>query len=427
MENVALAVAAVCICALFAGSVSRRIQGTIITLPMIYVALGLLLSPVGLGLVNLDLHSELIRVVAELTLVLVLATDASRIRIRSLARHHTIPVRLLGIGLPLMMVVGALVAVWMFDGLLFWEAAILAIILAPTDAGLGQAVVTNRVVPVRIRQALNIESGLNDGLAMPFLLLAVGLLASTEHVYGISDWVWFAVVGILVGAAVGVAVGFLGGHLVARGARSRWMSVGAEKLSGVMLAVLSYSLAEYLGGNGFIAAFCMGVAASNVGPGKLTELAREFTEVEVEILMMLTFMIVFGATMLPIAIPMFDAKMLLYTLLSLAVIRPLTVAISLIGKKLQPLTVGFLGWFGPRGIASILYVFIVLEADLAGMNVIYGAAMLAVLISVYAHGITAAPGAKWYGSRIEAKVHAETHEREEVPEMPLRYANHLPD
>lgn len=426
MENVALTVVAVCVATLLAGIVSRRIQGTIITLPMLFVAFGLALSPVGLDLVNLDRHSELVRVVAELTLVLVLASDASRIRVRTLLEFHSIPTRLLSIGLPLMMIVGTVGAAYLFDGLHFWGAAVLAVVLAPTDAGLGQAVVTNTNVPVRIRQALNIESGLNDGLAMPFLLLAMGLLAGSERVMGISDWVWYALISIVVGAAAGLAVGFLGGRIVAWGARSHWMTVGSQKLSGIVLAILAYSLAELLGGNGFVAAFCMGITAGNVRPEELTELVREFTDIEVEILMVLTFMIVFGATLLPAAIGSFDLTMLLYAGLSLAVIRPLVVAISLIGTKLHALTIGFLGWFGPRGIASILYIFIVMEEELAGIDTIYGTAMLAILISVYAHGITAAPAARWYGSRIAAKVDADVHERKEVPEMPLRYMAHRP-
>ena len=313
-------------------------------------------------------------------------------------RHHTIPARLLGIGLPLMMIVGTAAAVLLFDGLLFWEAAVLAIMLAPTDAGIGQAVVTNANVPVRIRQALNIESGLNDGLAMPFLLLAVSFVAETEQANGLTGWVSSAVVSLVVGALVGIAVGFLGGHLIAWGARSRWMSGGMQKISGVVLALLAYALADGFGGNGFIAAFCMGAAAANAAPPRLTEAVRAFEEIEVEILMILTFMVVYGATMLPLALDSVNGIALIYALLSLAVIRPLTVALSLVGRKLQPLTVGFLGWFGPRGIASILYVFIVMESDLDGMDIIYDTVMLTVLISIFAHGMTAAPGAKWYAS-----------------------------
>ena len=263
-------------------------------------------------------------------------------------RHHTIPARLLGIGLPLMMIIGTAAAVFLFDGLQFWEAAVLAIMLAPTDAGLGQAVVTDPNVPVRIRQALNIESGLNDGLAMPFLLLAVSFVEETERALGLTGWVSQAVGSLIVGALVGITVGFLGGHLIAWGARSRWMSGGMQKISGIVLALLAYALADGFGGNGFIAAFCMGAAAANAAPPRLTETVRAFEEIEVEILMILTFMVVYGATMLPLALDSVTGTALIYAVLSLAIIRPLTVVLSLIGKRLQPLTVGFLGWFGPR-------------------------------------------------------------------------------
>ncbi len=315
---------------------------------------------------------------------------------------------------------GTVVAALLFRGLIFWEALILAVILAPTDAGLGQAVVTNPVIPMRIRMALNIESGLNDGLAMPFLLLAVGILATAEQAQGFGEWIWVAILGIVIGSLVGIVVGFIGGHLIAWGEKSKWMAPSAQKISGVVLALLSYALAELLGGNGFIAAFCMGAASANATPPRLTETIREFSEIEVDILMGMTFMVVFGAAMLPVVLSLFTWQMLIYALLSLAIIRPLTVALSLRGMKLHPVTVGFIGWFGPRGIASILYVFIVLENNLEGMSVIYGAALLTVLISVFAHGITAAPGAKWYGSRIESRVDADSNEMQEVPELPLR-------
>ena len=421
MEHASAGIVAICIGILLVAAISGRIRNSVITLPMAYVALGLVISPAGLGLVSIDLDNEFIQIVAEFTLVLVLASDASRIKLRALVRHHTIPARLLGIGLPLMMIIGTAAAVFLFDGLQFWEAAVLAIMLAPTDAGLGQAVVTNPNVPVRIRQALNIESGLNDGLAMPFLLLAVSFVEETERALGLTGWVSQAVGSLIVGALVGIAVGFLGGHLIAWGARSRWMSGGMQKISGIVLALLAYALADGFGGNGFIAAFCMGAAAANAAPPRLTETVRAFEEIEVEILMILTFMVVYGATMLPLALDSVTGTALIYAVLSLAIIRPLTVVLSLIGKRLQPLTVGFLGWFGPRGIASILYVFIVMETELAGMGIIYDTVMLTVLISIFAHGMTAAPGAKWYASRLAAKVDGGSDEMQEVPEMPLRY------
>jgi NhaP-type Na+/H+ or K+/H+ antiporter len=416
----ALALVAVLVCVLLAAAISRRIQGTIITLPMVYTVLGLIISGRVLGIIELDLENELIQIIAELTLIFVLATDASRIDVRSLIRDHSLPARLLAIGLPLMMFFGTIVAAMLFAELTFWEAAVLAVILSPTDASLGQAVVTNQKVPVRIRQSLNVESGLNDGIAMPFLLLALNLALAEESALGQSHFIGRALTLIVLGLLVGLIVGFLGGRFIEWGQRSGWMSKEFQKISTLTLALLAYGAAELVGGNGFVAAFVMGVTMANTTRREDTEILYEYAEVEVQGLMMLTFMIVFGAVMLPLALDQFDGTMLLYAVSSLAIIRLAAVGIGLIRTKVKPVTTGFIGWFGPRGIASILYIFTVLEEDLPGESLIYNVVMLTVFISIFAHGMTAAPGAKWYAMRVEGVVESEGTEMQKVPEMPVR-------
>jgi NhaP-type Na+/H+ or K+/H+ antiporter len=416
----AVALIAIIICVLVAAAISQRIQGTIITLPMVYTVLGLILSGRVLGIIELEPQNELIRIIAELTLIMVLATDASRIDVRMLIRDHSLPQRLLAIGLPLMMVFGTIVAAILFADLTFWEAAVLAIILTPTDASLGQAVVTNPKVPVRIRQTLNVESGLNDGVAMPFLLLALNLAVAEESLLGQSHFIWLAVTQIAFGILAGVIVGFFGGRFIEWGQRSGWMSKPFQKISSLLLALLAYGIAELLGGNGFIAAFVMGMTAVNTTRKMDAKLLHEYAEVEVQGLMMLTFMIVFGAVMLPLALDQFDGSMLLYAVLSLAVLRLLSVGISLINTRVKSVTTGFLGWFGPRGIASIIYIFTVLDEDLANESLIYNVVMLTVLISIFAHGVTAAPGANWYAKRVANVTKPDGTEMVSVPEMPVR-------
>ncbi len=418
--DITIAIVAILICVLLAAAISQRIQGTIITLPMVYTVLGLILSGRILGIVNFDLESELVRIVAELTLVLVLATDASRIDVRTLIKDHSLPIRLLGIGLPLMMIFGTIVAAILFAELDFWEAAVLAVILSPTDASLGQAVVTNPRVPVRIRQSLNVESGLNDGIAMPFLLLALSLAVAEENSLGPGYWIGLALAQIGFGVLAGAIIGFLGGRFIEWGQHSGWMSKEFQKISILALALLAFGVAELVGGNGFIAAFVMGVTAANTTRKEDTEMLYEYAEVEVQGLMLLTFMVVFGAVMLPLALDHFTGAMLLYAILSLAMIRFLSVLVSMIGTRVRPVTTAFLGWFGPRGVASILYIFTVLEEDLADEALIYNVVMLTVLISIFVHGITAAPGAKWYAKIVEAVVTSEGTEMKEVPEMPVR-------
>jgi NhaP-type Na+/H+ or K+/H+ antiporter len=418
----ALALVAVLVCVLVAAAISRRIQGTIVTLPMVYTVLGLILSGRVLGIIEVDLENKFIQIIAELTLILVLATDASRINVRSLIRDHSLPTRLLAIGLPLMMLFGTILAAIFFAELTFWEAAVLGVILSPTDASLGQAVVTNPRVPVRIRQTLNVESGLNDGIAMPFLLMALNLALAEESPLGQSHFLGRALTLIVLGLVVGLIVGFLGGRFIEWGQKSGWMSKEFQKICTLVLALLAYGAAELTGGNGFIAAFVMGVTMANTTRREDTEMLYEYAEVEVQGLMMLTFMIVFGAVMLPLALDQFDGTMLLYAVLSLAVIRLAAVGLGLIRTKVKPITTGFIGWFGPRGIASILYVFTVMEEDLPGESLIYGVVMLTVLISIFAHGVTAAPGAKWYAQQVEGVAESEGTEMQEVPEMPIRRA-----
>jgi NhaP-type Na+/H+ or K+/H+ antiporter len=367
---------------------------------MVYVVLGLILSGRFLGIVTLDLENEIIQIIAEVTLVLVLFTDASRIDVRGLIRHYSIPTRLLSMGLPLMMILGTMTAAFLLTELTFWEAAVLAIILSPTDASLGQAVMANPRVPGQIRQALNIESGLNDGIAMPFLLLALNLAAAEQSLFGQIHFLERALTLIVLGVLAGIIVGLFTSRFIAWGQKSGWMSNEFQKISALALALLAYGLADIVGGNGFIAAFVMGVIVTNTSDIDEAETIYEFVEVSVQGLIMLTFMIVFGAVMLPLALDQFDGRMLLYAVLSLAGLRLLAVAISLINTKVRPVTTGFLGWFGPRGLASILYIFIVLEEGLANEALIYNVVMLTVLISVFAHGISAAPFAKWYAARI---------------------------
>ena len=198
------------------------------------------------------------------------------------------------------------------------------------------------------------------------------------------------------------------------------MSKEFQKISTLTVALLAYGAAELVGGNGFIAAFVMGMTAANTTKREDTETLHEYAEVEVQGLMMLTFMVVFGAVMLPLALDQFDGTMLLYAVLSLAVIRPLVVGISLIRTKVKLVTTGFVGWFGPRGVASILYIFTVLDEELVGETLIYNIVMLTVLISIFAHGVTAAPGAKWYVKHVEGVVEPEGAEVKKVPEMPVR-------
>lgn len=419
MELSQLALIAVFVLAF--GGISLRIQRTILTAPMLFVAFGILVGGAGLGLIEAELENEVINLVAELTLVLVLFTDASRINLRLLRREHNLPVRMLTIGLPLTIGLGALAGRFLFPAFSGWELLILATILAPTDAALAQAVLASDRVPVRIRQALNVESGLNDGMALPILLFFISAAGASVSPGDTGFWLRFAGLQLTLGPLIGVAVGYFGGYIVQWCTKHEWMSETFQQLSALSLALMAFALAELVGGNGFVAAFAAGLTIGNATRG-ICNCLYEFAEAEGMLLMLLTFMF-YGAVMVAPALNSFDPMFVLYALLSLTVVRMLPVALSLIGTKATIDTTIFLGWFGPRGIASILYGLLLLESPMITHGEeIFFIMVITVLFSVVLHGVTATPGVNRYADRLEA-MEADGHEMMEevpVPEMPIR-------
>lgn len=379
------------------GLISKKIEGSILTGPILFSVFGLLAGPAAFGLIPLQISNDALHLLAEVTLILVLFSDAASIDLAQLRRDHNLPVRMLLIGMPLSILFGAAAALLLFGGLGLWEAALLAAILAPTDAALGQAVVSNRVVPVRIRQALNVESGLNDGIALPFILI-FGALASAVHAEtDAAEWLIFGTKQIVLGPLAGIAVGYVGAKFVALCYRTQWMSESAEGMIALGLAFGAFALAETVHGNGFIAAFVAGLTFGNTLQQKCKYL-YEFAESEGQILILLTFM-AFGAAMVPQAMSGVTMIHIVFALLALTVLRMLPIHLSLIGTGIKPVTSGFLGWFGPRGLASILFVLLILEeAELENESRIFAVVIITVALSVVLHGISAGPAARWYGS-----------------------------
>ncbi len=414
----ALAVVVVSLFIIGYGLISRRAQRTVISAPMVFVLFGLLIGDAGFGVISFDIESPVIHLLAELTLITILFTDAARIDLKLLRREHTIPQRLLLIGLPLCIGVGVLVAAVVLKTLNIWEALVLAAILAPTDAALGQAVVSSPKVPVRIRQALNVESGLNDGIALPIILVAICMVACS-HTEEASYWIRFSALQITLGPLVGIAVGYVGGKLIEAGQRKESMTHSFRDLAVLSLALTAFALAEMVHGNGFIAVFCAGLLAGSTARNSC-QCLYEFAESEGQLLSLLVFMI-FGAVMIPPALEHLNGAIVLYAILSLTLIRMIPTAISLSGMKLRPSTQLFIGWFGPRGIASILFILLVLEeADLPSGDLIFSVVVFTVLLSIVAHGMTAIPATQWYATRIKKKEQSGMAEQEHAPEIPTR-------
>lgn len=410
------AVVIVALAFLLFGLTSRRLSGSFLTGPLLFSAFGLAVGPTGLGVVPLELSHEVLHTLAEITLILVLFSDAANIDLRQLRRDHNLPVRMLVLAMPLNIVLTAIVAMVLFGGLTMWEAALLAAILAPTDAALGQAVVSNASVPIRIRQTLNVESGLNDGFALPLVLIFASLASAMQADAGPGEWVLFGLGQVTLGPLAGVAVGYLGGKAVALAYKSKWMSDQAEGLIALALAFLAFASAELIHGNGFIAAFVAGLVFGNTLAHKCSFL-YEFAEAEGLFLILMTFFI-FGGVMLPEALGAINPIYLLLAILSLTVLRMLPVWLSLLGTGVQLTTIGFLGWFGPRGLASVLFVLLILEeTEIAGRETIFVAVMTTVMLSIVAHGITAGPVSRSYGRWLAER--GECQETKQVSKEPF--------
>ncbi|MEM7137670.1 MAG: sodium:proton antiporter [Myxococcota bacterium] len=406
-------------CFVFAfGLVSKRLATSSLTPPLVFVGCGMAFGPAGLGWLHLNVEQGAMHILAELTLILVLFGDAARIDWFALRRELGLPVRLLGVGLPLTIALGMAVAKFVFPTLSWLEAATLSAVLAPTDAALGQAVVSNPGVPTRVRQALNVESGLNDGIALPAVLVLATFASMQAEPGAATELAQFAGLQVTLGPVVGFSVAWLGNRLLRLAVDRHAIEPTFERLTGVALALLAFACAEHVGGNGFIAAFVAGLTLGQLTRGRCDYL-YEFLEAEGQLLMLLVFL-AFGSSFATPALEELSWASVAYAVLSLTLIRMLPVAVALIGTGLRWPTVLFLGWFGPRGLASILFgILIVDQLELAHETLIFNVVMLTVLFSVVAHGVTASPFARRYARMAEDAEHCPA-EHEPVMSHPLR-------
>jgi NhaP-type Na+/H+ or K+/H+ antiporter len=395
------ALAAVTLSLLAFAAISGRIAGTPITSAMVFTAVGLLVGSEALGLIDVAPAGETVKLLAEATLALVLFADASRINVRALGGELSVPLRLLGIGLPLTLVAGFILALVVFPELSWSEALLLAVILAPTDAALGQAVVTLTRLPSRVRQGLNVESGLNDGICVPlfWIVLAVaqaesGAIGDGAAIRLVFEQIGYGILaGVLAGIVAACVVVVAGRHGHLGGA---WLQV--VPLAG---AGFAFGIADPIGGSGFIAAFVGGFVFGAIRRRSGGEVAHLIEELG-EVLNAVTF-IVFGAVLLGPVLGDVTWSVALYAVLSLTVVRLLPVAISMIGTGARRPTLAFLGWFGPRGLASIVFAILVLEeGGLPHDDLILVTTYVAIGLSVVAHGLTAAPLANRYAAWYES-------------------------
>ena len=384
--------------------VSGRLARTAVSGPMVFVAVGLAVGPLGLDLISLSHEGGGIRELVEAALALLLFTDALAIQVKALRRDEFLPIRLLGAGLPLTIALGWLLAWPLLPGLSRWELALAGVILAPTDAALGQAAIANRGVPALVREGLNVESGLNDGMALPVFVIFLAAAAGQRTAYPEA-----AVFGraLIASTVIGAVIGWGGGRLLSGSRGAGWSGRAWQQIFVIAVVVAAYSACLAVDGSGFIGAW---VAGLTFGASLRREPAAQradvrasgrLTEQLAELLSSLSFF-VFGAALLGPALQHFAWHDLGYAVLSLTAVRMLPVALALLGSGLRFATVGYVGWFGPRGLASIVLGLVVLEQHIPGGPALGNVVALTVGLSVLAHGVTAVPlagrYARWYGA-----------------------------
>ena len=393
---ITLAIIAVLI--FFYSLVARRVEKTIISGPMVFVAIGVLVGAHGLGWLGETATRNELRVFADLTLALILFIDAANADLGVLKRQFRIPSRMLLLGLPGVIALGFGFAVLLFDGLTLYEAAILATMLAATDAALGKAVITNEAVPARIREGLNVESGLNDGLCVPVLLFFIAMASSTGTVHsGGSHALMLIAEELGIGMAVGLGFAAAGATLLRWCWKQGWVSKIWIQATVPALALLSFAAAQSLHGSGYIAAFTGGLLFGSMAKDSTHKLVHA-AEGAGEVLALMTW-VLFGAAVIGDSYHLLTWQVFVYAVLSLTVIRVVPIFLSLAGTGESVSSRMFLGWFGPRGLASIVFAVIVMDANLPGSRFISAVVVTTVILSLVAHGVSAKPLAAWLGKK----------------------------
>lgn len=377
---------------------SRRLERTVVTAPIVFTLTGMFMFPSLAGILKEGGTPDLLLRVAEFGLVLLLFTDASRTDLKVLRSVRNLPARLLSTGMLLTIVLGAVVGKFLFPQLSIWETGILSAILAPTDASLGQVVVTSPRVPARIRHALNVEAGLNDGLSVPFLLLFAGLSVAHVHAPGLG-LAHFVLEQLGGGVVVGLAIGLPGGLLLDMAYRTKWMTEPFRQIGVVTLPLLCLVVSNLTGASMFIASFIAGLAVqirfkeAGQHSVKFAEECGQFVNLGVFFL--------FGMAVVR-DWPQLTTASWGYAVLSLTVVRMLPVALALIGTHLSAASVVFLGWFGPRGLSSIVLGLVYLEQQvhMPVEHPLRYAIVATVMLSIFVHGLTAVPSIDLYARRV---------------------------
>ena len=380
-----------------------------LTSPLVFMVAGYFLANPGWGPMHLDVEAPTVHLITELTLALLLFSDAARVNVVQLRQDIGIPVRLLAIGLPLSIALGVVLAAWFLDGFSWALALFVAATLAPTDAALSAQVVNDEKIPIRLRRSLNVESGLNDGIATPVVTVALAAAATELGAAGNGES-GGAIQQLTIGLLVGVVFGMASAFLITLASRHQWVENGGRRIATLAAALASFAVAVSLDGNGFIAAFVAGISFGAMLKRDVTpvHLATELPELLGEVLALIVWFI-FGAALVPVVLDHLGLATVAYAVISLTVVRMLPVWLALLGTGLDSRSVLFMGWFGPRGLASIVFALLAVEELGEGALVEQAVAVVAltVMLSVVLHSVTAGPLGRRYVRLSHADAEAE--------------------
>lgn len=403
---------------LFAYSLaSRWLEHRSFTPQIAMVGVGLLVGVAIRDSPEVVVDQEILHVAGEIALILALTVDAARIDVGILRGTAGLPIRLLGIGLPLTIALGVAVALVVIPGLTMLDAVILALLVAPTDAALGVLVVTSERIPIRIRQALNVESGLNDGIVTPLVIVAA-TLAAAGGVAASEGWVADAAAQLALGVLAGGLVGGGGGLLLRLADRRGTILPGARWMAAPAIAILAWFVAHEVGGNAFVAAFVAGFATTATF-GRVPDAFLEFAAVGGEFVGLAVFFLF--AALVP-SLTGFSPAVVVFAILALTVIRMVPVAISLVGTGLSRPSVALIGWFGPRGLASLVLAIVAIGDGGAApgfSSTVIAAVAVTIVFSVIAHGLSAGPAVTAYG-RIVDGLGPDAPEHQDAAALPTR-------
>ena len=388
LEIVLLVLGALLMTGALVAGLARR---SFLSLAAVFVLAGFALGQGGLEVLDFDPRSGFVHDLAVIALIVILFRDGLEVEAEMLQKAWHLPFRKLALAMPITGALVALAAHWVV-GLGWLEACLLGALLSPTDPVLSSSVVTNPRVPRLVRHSLNLESGLNDGLALPAVLAFTAALGSDE------DFVWwrFVLQDVTLGFAFGVVLAWIASKLMPRGRQlTDSIPAHAQSLYALGLAFAIYGVAVGLrpAGNGFIAVFTGAITLGILRPDLRTSFEHRAEDI-VEIVKLGIF-VVFGSLLTVDGLLTDGWAAVAVVAFTLLLARPVAIWIALAGTAIDTATKGFMAWFGPKGVATMTFSLFVLGAAVPGGERIFNLAALCVFVSVLVHGLTDTPGTEW--------------------------------